>query len=244
MSIPFFRTFGASLLVMAAVAGCSSGMDAAVRTAEYAVRGEGRSAAQLDPRFRYIRVTTQGRSAFLALGNEDSDPLGPIEVYYSAQREVLRLQNGRLAGATGMTTEWRNVTLPKLPSWSQLAVAQTPMYWVRLRDVMPGYRYGVQDSLSLQRISPPSKSELQNVDPKTLTWFEERVAPNGDRSSLAKVLRGDDKDLLPPARYGLDLRDGKEVVVYGEQCLAADLCFTWQRWPVGARMNKRVPQQN
>jgi hypothetical protein len=20
------------------------------------------------------------------------------------------------------------------------------------------------------------------------------------------------------------------VVVYGEQCLAADLCFTWQRW--------------
>jgi hypothetical protein len=25
--------------------------------------------------------------------------------------------------------------------------------------------------------------------------------------------------------------DGTETVVYGEQCLAADLCFTWQLWP-------------
>jgi len=33
--------------------------------------------------------------------------------------------------------------------------------------------------------------------------------------------------LLPPARYAVDIRGGGETVVYGEQCLAPNLCFTW-----------------
>jgi len=32
--------------------------------------------------------------------------------------------------------------------------------------------------------------------------------------------------------------DGAEAVVYGEQCLAPELCFTWQRWPVQAGRQK------
>ena len=92
---------------------------------------------------------------------------------------------------------------------------------------MPGYRFGVQDALVLRRIAAPDKSEIQGLDPGTLAWFEEQ-------SDAGSALRGSGAALdqaLPLARYAVDLRDGKETVVYGEQCLAAELCFSWQRWP-------------
>ena len=96
---------------------------------------------------------------------------------------------------------------------------------------MPGYRFGVRDEILLRVISPPQKSALQRLDPQSLTWFEERLQPE-PRAAYAARLLGDlaDEKPLPPARYAVDLRDCKETVVYGEQCIAPDFCFTWQRW--------------
>lgn len=197
-----------------------------------AVQGN-RSAAdvRLSPAFRYIRVTVDGRVSFLALGSEDKHPQGPIEVWFSAQREVLRLQNGRVVGASGVFTEWRSVTLPEMPPWSAIARSQQPLPWVRIRDVMPGYRFGVHDELVLSAISPPQKSALQGVDAQSLSWFEERFQTGVVAGYLTKLVTHVAADgALPPARYAVDFRDGKEIVVYGEQCLAPDFCFTWQRW--------------
>ncbi len=95
---------------------------------------------------------------------------------------------------------------------------------------MPGYRYGVRDNLVLRKIPAPSRSALQNFDAQALTWFEERVASSASGFWLTKLISDSGTDSLPPARYAVDLRGGGEVVVYGEQCLTADLCFTWQRW--------------
>ena len=178
--------------------------------------------AKLNPAFRYLRVTIAGRTALLALGYVDEDPRGPIEVWYSAEREVLKLQNGRVVGAVGMLTEWRNVRLPELPAWSALAREPAPRRWERTRDVMPGYRYGLREAIALGAAPVPEKSALRELDAKALTWFEERVEfpPPGDKA-------------LPPARYAVRMAGGQETVVYGEQCLAPELCFTWQRWPAG-----------
>ena len=174
-----------------------------------------------------------GRLVLLALGNIDSHPQGPVEVWYSAEREVLRLQNGRLVGAVGLTTEWRNVTLPELLSWSAAARADRAYQWTRTRDVMPGYRFGVKDALSLRVVEAPQRSALQGFDPQRLTWFEERVESGSDAGLSAVFGNGIGIDAtLPPARYAVDFGGSGETVVYGEQCLAADLCFTWQRWPV------------
>ena len=85
---------------------------------------------------------------------------------------------------------------------------------------MPGYVSGLREQLLLRRIEPPSSSALRGIDPQSLTWFEERVAT--EPPSDAQTLR--------PARYAVNLAQGDGVVVYAEQCLAADLCFTWQRW--------------
>ena len=209
-------------------------MDAVVESVRSAVQGPPSSdGARLNPKVRYLRVTISGRVVFLALGFVDSHPQGPVEVWYSADREVIRLQNGRLVGAVGMTTEWRNIALPELPSWSAVAGAQQPVQWVRMRDVMPGYRFGLRDALVLGVIPPPQKNALQGLDPQSLTWFEERVRPEPLAEYPAKFLTAISGDkILPPARYAVELREGKDTVVYGEQCLAPELCFTWQRWTV------------
>ncbi len=221
------RTLAAVFSLVAVLSGCSSAGNAILQTLPYAYgRNPAVDNARLNPDFRYLRVTVGGRVALLALGYLDSRPQGTIEVWYSAEREVLRLQNGRLVGAVGLTTEWRNVVLPELPSWSEAASADRAFRWTRTRDVMPGYRYGVKDHLSLRVIEAPRRSALQSLDPRRLTWFQER-----DESGSAAA--------LPPARYAAELRGGEETVVYGEQCLAADLCFTWQRWPVMDREQAR-----
>jgi len=186
-------------------------------------RGKSADEPKLNPNLRYLRVTIEGRVAFLALGYLDSHAQGTIEVWYSGDREVVRLLDGRLVGATGLAKEWRTVALPELPDWSNLAASKQTFTWVRVRDVMPGYRYGVRDSLELSVTQAPARSALQGIDPASLTWFEERLVGEVPKS-LA----------LPPARYAVQTRTDGALVVYAEQCIAADTCFTWQRWPAGS----------
>lgn len=203
--------------------GCATGTDPIVQTLQVAFkRDAGADAAQLNPDFRYLRVTIGGRTALLVLGYVDNDARGPIEVWYSAEREVLKLQHGRVVGAVGMFTEWRNVALSHVPAWSVLARERAPLRWERTRDVMPGYRYGVREALALGVVPAPQNSALRELDARQLTWFEERV-----ESSNAG------EKALPLARYAVRFAGSAETVVYAEQCLAPDLCFTWQRWPSG-----------
>jgi hypothetical protein len=220
-------------LSVAALSACSASGNAILQTLPYVYgRNPGVDSARLNPNFRYLRVTIGGRVVLLALGDVDSHPQGLIEVWYSAEREVLRLQNGRVVGAVGLTTEWRGVSLPELPSWSAAARADQAFRWTRARDVMPGYRFGVKDALSLRVVPEPKRSALQGLDPQSLTWFEERVesAPIAWLSGISAGSVVSDA-ALPPARYAVDLQGGRETVVYGEECLAPDLCFTWQHWP-------------
>lgn len=231
------RARAAVLSMLVALSSCSPAGISMLQTLRQAAwRGDSSASARLNPDYRYLRVTIAGRVALLALGNEDIDLRGRVDVWYSAEREVLRLQNGRLVGAVGLTTEWRNVVFPELPSWSALARGDQAFRWTRVRDVMPGYRFGVKDALSLRVVPESKRSALQGLDPQRLTWFEERVE-SGPVAGLSAVFGNSSSvDIpLPPARYAVDLQGGRETVVYGEQCLAPDLCFTWQRWPVQAQ---------
>ena len=76
---------------------------------------------------------------------------------------------------------------------------------------------------------PPATTaaiETQGRDSQRLSWFEERVLPSAKGTP---VLVAADQ-ILPPARYAVDMQEGRAVVVYSEQCLASELCFAWQRW--------------
>jgi hypothetical protein len=214
------RRIAVLLLLAGAVTGCSTDSQAVLDTALSRRAGTLVDAARLDPRLRYLRVSADRGTALLVLGYVEPHPQGPIEVWYSAQREVIKLQHGRLVGALGLNTEWRRVALPDLPDWSALVGSAQPYPWTRTRDVMPGYRYGVRDRLTLWQAPAPATSQLVGIDPATLVWFEETAAPEAGEPPL------------PPARYALDPRATGEPVVYGEACLAPDLCIAWQRWPV------------
>lgn len=198
--------------------GCASGMSAVVDSMRQAIPGrQPAEGAALDPRFAYLRITRGSHVGHLWRGSTEPGPQGVVEVYYSGSGEVVRLLDGRIMGALGLNTEWRKVSLTA-PSWRAVSAAQQGVSFVRVRDVMPGYRSGVRDQVTVRPIAAPSRTAMRGVDAGMLAWFEERTAT---AASDAPV---------PVARYGVDLAGSEEQVVYAEQCLAPDLCFTWQRW--------------
>ena len=96
---------------------------------------------------------------------------------------------------------------------------------------MPGYRYNISDNLVRSVVRAPQQSALQDINTENIVWFEDRhtdlSTSNGNR--WAPILKAQSA-MLPPARYAVAFANGNESVVYGEQCLASDLCLTWQRW--------------
>lgn len=213
-----------SLLFLLTLAGCSFPV---IETLRHVAPGSKEAErVKFDPNFNFLRVVTGDNVIFMASDTPGIDTPDTMEVWYSAGREVLRFRNGRLFAAVGLATEWRGIVVQGLPTWTAIARAPQPVRWSRIRDVMPGYRYGVHETLVLRGIPPPDDSQLKGIDPYSLTWYEERL----DTQKTGTDSRGDEE--LPPARYALDTRNAGEKVVYGEQCLSAELCFSWQRWPV------------
>ena len=171
---------------------------------------------KLNPNFGYLRVTVSGRSLLMVLGYKDPDAEGPIHTWYSSEGEVIQIQNGRILSTFGLETDWRNVRNQNLPSWTNL-LDSTSVKFTRQFDEMPGFRFGIVQSMHLYKIPAPKNAQLIGLSPSELIWFEEKVMD----SSLG----------LPSARYGLRVRDGVAAVVYADQCLSKDFCFTWQTWP-------------
>ena len=170
----------------------------------------------LNPDYRYLRVSSPERAFLMVLGYVDSSPDGDIETWYSNAGQVMRLQNGRLLSAKGFAVDWTSVTYKDLPLWSQ-ATTRPRTRFIRYHDEMPGYKVGVFDMVTIQRIDPPQDTRIAGIPPTQLTWLEETT----DTSPRAR----------PSARYGLSTADGKLGVVYAEQCFGRELCLAWQTWP-------------
>lgn len=179
------------------------------------------SAAKLNSQYRYLRVDVEGRkSALLVLGYVDPHPRGDIEVWYSSSSEVLKLQNGRIIGTSGLEVDWRAVRYdPTPPSWSNIP-AQGGVY-ARSRDMMPGNRYAISDQIELTEWhgldAPVQGAKLGKLADKSgYRWFKE--------VSIGQVA-------LPASWYAVGLYQGRNMVVYSEQCLTKSLCLKLTRWP-------------
>jgi len=214
------------LILVTVLGGCAQSQSAAWETARH-FAGTSKAIDEVPAAtpHRYLRVTTQGQVALLVLGDLDRDNTSkPIEVWYSAGHEVLRLQDGRLVGLVGTPIEWLAVQLPaNIPAWSQIAA---PFSYERVRDEMPRYRIAVRESVRLEQTPPVRDSALRGVDPAALQWFEETAeAASASSPSFTQsphTLR---------ARYAIARLPSGSRPTYGEQCLTDDLCITWQAWP-------------
>lgn len=169
---------------------------------------------------RYLRVHVSGRTLLLVLGYKEAAPDGAIEIWYSAQGEVVKLQRGRIVATDGLSTDWRAVRFSRPPPDWQTLAKHGPLRYTRSRDEMPGYRFGLRDTLIATVIAAPTHSLIRDIAPASLHWIEETCLPS------------DSRELLPPSRFAFQNMDGRETVVYSEQCLSPTLCLALQRWPV------------
>ena len=179
--------------------------------------GKNASTITLNPKLRYLRVSVSDRVVLMVLGYLEPAAQGPIETWYSSDGEVLRLQNGRVFSTSGMKIDWRSIRYAHMPAWDEMSNRSTAAFG-RVRDEMPGYRFGISETISLDSVPVPGNAKLVGLLAKDLIWFEETVR--------------DTAHSLPSARYGLRVQEGKPVVIYGEQCFSTDFCFAWQTWPV------------
>jgi hypothetical protein len=206
ISITRFRAAVVISSLALLVSGCTSTTDATWATAQNLLPSWARPVPQpSNPNYDYLRVTINGRSALLVLGEIDQHPLGRIDSFYSGEAEVLKLQNGRIVGSGGMTTNWVKVTL-----------TSTATGYERTRDVMPNYRFGLRDVLEIKTLArPPSEiktsKELTRERLAQLSWTGE--APK-TKSPLGRIVIGRDTDGTPRVGY---------------QCLDDGLCLQWER---------------
>lgn len=213
----------AAALLLGTLQGCASNQAAAFSAVRMMLPGgmPGVDANHpLDPRYRYLRVTVNGVALLMVLGYVDDTASGsPVQVWYSAHGEVMRLRDGRLAGLVGTPVEWREVRWPDgLPAWTEVGRTALPVY-PRVLDEMPGYHLGQSVKLRLEPTSPPDDSAWVGAVPPDLQWYRERPVQGRAHAALYAV-----RHLV---------RQGSTTAepVYGEQCLSAEFCLSWQSWP-------------
>lgn len=162
----------------------------------------------------YLKVVLNGRETSMALGYRSDKGQEVHEHWYSGQREMLHLVNGRITEVQGMTNELRKQS-GKAPSWTYLMETKRPLSWLRTRDVMPGYRYGVVEYVVSQWVEPTHKQAALVKQPAL--WFTEQIQ--------SKTSNGQNWTYIET--YAVS---GNQVI-YSEQCLAPDMCI--QLRPLG-----------
>ena len=176
-----------------------------------------------DLRYRYLRVEVEGHPpGMLVLGYIDPHPLGPIEVWYSASREVIKTQNGRIVATAGLKSDWSAVRFSQGPvSWPQVG-AQDASY-ERVRDAVSEYRYAVVEQVQVKSVARVPDDVLVPSLPLAVAqqyqWFRETSRHKGEAN-------------LPDAWFAWGKHRGSHDVVYSVQCLTSDFCLHLQRWPV------------
>ena len=171
----------------------------------------------LKPGFEYILIEIDGRKTAMALGSREVLILQGQEQlherWYSGQREMIHMVDGRLHTAVGLTVEWRQQRSTP-PAWEAVTQSTAGLFWQRELDIMPGYRFDHADQMFTRAGGTPPGAPALPADTR---WFSDEV-----RSPQA--LGGDWVFVQHFA-----VQQGR--VVYSEQCLAPTVCFKFQ--PLG-----------
>ena len=199
----------------------------------------------LNPRFRYLKVDANGIPALLALGYNDAHPQGQRAVWYSAFKEVVELQGGRLVSSEGLDVNWTQVSIPDAPPLSSVLPnnevsskrARSKLRYIRTRTVMPGYQVNIRETVIMEALdempSDVPKQLRDSAGNPNIRWVQETVLvpPQSDNPSI-KPLK---------AVYAIDRTTG--AVIYGKQYLRPDYFVSWLSWPYPAKpISKAVNQ--
>lgn len=170
----------------------------------------------LSTQFKYLRVQyNQLPAVYMVLGYVDTKESQTIQTWYSADGEVIKLEEGRIVGTVGLPHDWSQVKLSGLPSWKVLSSGQ-PASYSRQRDTKMGYAYSVLDNVQVNLRSANAHSPLPPTAPQlpsTAWWVEESTSA------------------LPTAYIAVIPEKNDLLWVYSYQCLSPQACLSMQLWP-------------
>lgn len=168
---------------------------------------------KLNPSFEYITVQFEGRTSRLALGYREFVQGKPLEHWYSGPGEMLEMLDGRVNKALGMTLEIRG-NQGRPPAWESFGDARQTQVWTRVIDIMPGYRYGVEEEITTIKLSKENLPVQKTKYPKDAIWFQEQVIT---------------KDIDGKAQQFQQLFAVlNNRVIYSEQCFHENMCMSFQ----------------
>jgi len=188
---------------------------------------------ELNPRYRYLKVDVNNLPALLVLGYEENLSNGVVSTWYSAYKDVIQIQNGRLVNTQGLELNWTDVSLSNaLPlvsvamlSPDMLSKKNPALRFQRIRTVMPGYRANIEEIVQIQLLedvpSEAPKILRQGNEAQSIRWVQETVVMQTNVRT----------PYLDPVRAIYAINTKTSQVIYGRQCLAAQFCVSWLHWP-------------
>ena len=132
------------------LAGCGAVAQASLKSMSIAVRGKPDISANADAiaasRFAQIKVTGAAGGAILVLGNID----GQRQAWYSSDQNIVFLQHGLVVATHGGPIQLRDMSILGASPFPDLRDVASGTTVHRRYDVMPGYRYGMLVTGTLQ----------------------------------------------------------------------------------------------
>lgn len=211
----------AVLLATIGLAGCGANMRAALSTAGQALDG-GQStvapAVVLDPRFEYLRVQIGRQAGRMVRADPGGAPVGRLSTWYSADGAVLRLDDGRLIGFSDGQRSWQAHAPGDRIDWAGVSAGRLHRYQ-RTVDQQPGYRIGQRESRQVIAMALPPAEHRYTGGEGPVEWFVDQEA-----EGQGVVVW-----------YAVSMAGPTPSVRYGQACLWAEACLSWQLWPPKTR---------
>lgn len=150
------RGIAALLLIALALTGCGVVGRTSLKTVQLAVRGAPDvhpTAAEVAAKpYPQIKVSGPNGGAVLVLGNVDAGR----QAWYSSERSIVFLQDGLLVGTHGGTPELQQMWIEGENPFHSLHTLNGQVTVQRRYDLMPGYRYGLHVTGTLERLGEES----------------------------------------------------------------------------------------
>ena len=178
---PGMLTVIAALTLSLLLTGCGAVAQASLKSVGIAMRGKPDIAMDADSiaasRFAQIKVTGAEGGAILVLGNID----GQHQAWYSSDQNIVFLQHGLVVATHGGPVELRGMSIHGKNPFADLRGVAPGTTVKRRYDVMPGYRYGMTVSGTLQ----PLGHERLSILGKTRTLLHVQESLQGSDWSAA-----------------------------------------------------------
>ena len=172
--------------------------------------------AQFDASYDYISIQSDNSNGRMILGYRQFQEDKLIEHWYTGAGEMIETVDGRIHKALGTTSEIRRNT-GQAPSWQTVSESRVPLTWQRRLDIMPGYRFGLEEKISTRQLTEVEIPVVPGVEKRGLVWFQDDVQ--------AKDIQGQ------AVTYQQLFAFRNKQLIYSEQCISEMMCLRIQSIP-------------